>query len=257
MNKGGDGVSCFVLNMRSGSMNLTHITITFISLATISLALGCAGPTRKAAVPVELTDHVVIPGMENVRYRLDRDQDLFFQESISSYYKEVSYKQIEAKREHLSPADFLAIYDDGDNGALGAGLLCGWTKAGTRPEFKLVTNVSTGALTAPFAFLGPMYDIKLKEFYTMLSREDIMTLRSPLAAIISDAMADNAPLQKLIEKEITPKLLQAISGEYKKGRLLLIATLDLDSRQTVLWNMTRISASDAPLMLLNSHLQRS
>lgn len=45
----------------------------------------------------------------------------------------------------MSTANFLAISGGGSNGAFGAGLLCGWTEAGDRPTFKLVTGVSTGA----------------------------------------------------------------------------------------------------------------
>ena len=32
------------------------------------------------------------------------------------------------------------------------GMLVGWSAAGTRPEFTMVTGISTGALMAPFAF---------------------------------------------------------------------------------------------------------
>src|SRR5439155_24402719 len=89
---------------------------------------------------------------------------------------------------------YLAISGGGDNGAFGAGLLSGWTKSGTRPEFKLVTGVSTGALIAPFAFLGPTYDQTLKSLYTGISMKDIAEPRSLLAVLYHDAMADNAPL---------------------------------------------------------------
>ncbi|HEY9345320.1 MAG TPA: patatin-like phospholipase family protein, partial [Inquilinus sp.] len=61
----------------------------------------------------------------------------------------------------LPPVSYLAVSGGGEDGAFGAGLLTGWTKFGTRPEFKVVTGVSTGALTAPFAFLGPAYDDRL------------------------------------------------------------------------------------------------
>ena len=58
---------------------------------------------------------------------------------------------------------FLAISGGGDDGAFGAGLLAGWSARGDRPVFGLVTGVSTGALSAPFAFLGGEYDAKLKQ----------------------------------------------------------------------------------------------
>ena len=54
----------------------------------------------------------------------------------------------------LPEVQILAVSGGGENGAFGAGLLCGWSEHGTRPVFELVTGVSTGALTAPFAYLG-------------------------------------------------------------------------------------------------------
>ena len=62
--------------------------------------------------------------------------------------------------------NYLAISGGGADGAYGAGVLVGWSKQGTRPEFTMVTGVSTGALTAPFAFLGAAYDDELKMLYT-------------------------------------------------------------------------------------------
>ena len=79
----------------------------------------------------------------------------------------------------LPPADFLAISGGGEDGAFGAGVLVGWSAAGTRPTFKAVTGISTGALTAPFAFLGPAYDSKLREVYTTIAGKDILRVKWP------------------------------------------------------------------------------
>jgi hypothetical protein len=83
----------------------------------------------------------------------------------------------------LPPADFLAISGGGEDGAFGAGLLVGWSAAGTRPRFKGVTGISTGALTAPFAFLGPAYDSKLREVYTTIAGKDILRSNGLLDAV--------------------------------------------------------------------------
>ena len=135
---------------------------------------GCAGPARQHAVPEALTTQAVVPGLADVRYRAGIDREAFRREGIQSFRREEAYL---ASRGHQGPppAVFLAVPGGGDNGAFGAGLLNGWTAAGSRPEFKLVTGVSTGALIAPFAFLGPAYDDKLKKFYTTLSPRDILT----------------------------------------------------------------------------------
>src|ERR1700741_2925965 len=61
--------------------------------------------------------------------------------------------------------DVLSMSGGGAGGAYGAGVLVGMTKAHTRPQFEIVTGVSTGALIAPAAFLGPEYDHLLEEGY--------------------------------------------------------------------------------------------
>jgi predicted acylesterase/phospholipase RssA len=185
-----------------------------------------------------------------VRYRSGIDREAIQKEGIASFYREQAYLKSHGHTGALPPVYFLAVSGGGDNGAFGAGLLNGWTETGTRPEFKLVTGVSTGALIAPFAFLGPDHDGTLKRFYTTLAPSDILEMRSLLAAITSDALADNAPLWQLVENVVDQALLDAIAAEYNdKGRLLLVATVDLDARQSVLWNMTKIAASDDPKAL--------
>ena len=89
-------------------------------------------------------------------------------------------QEMAANHGKLEPeANFLALSGGGGDGAFGAGILCGWSETGTRPRFKLVTGISTGALIAPFAFLGPEYDAKLKAAYTTISDKDIYTSDQP------------------------------------------------------------------------------
>ena len=69
--------------------------------------------------------------------------------------------------------NIVAISGGADNGAFGAGLLVGWSDAGTRPDFDVVTGVSAGALTAPFVYLGRSRDAELKDVFTKYTRSDI------------------------------------------------------------------------------------
>ena len=73
---------------------------------------------------------------------------------------------------------------------IGAGALVGWTALGTRPQFDIVTGVSTGALIAPFAFLGPDYDPVIKSFYTEFSTEDVIEVRGIFQSLFGDAAGD-------------------------------------------------------------------
>ncbi len=144
------------------------------------------------------------------------------------------------------PHNYLAISGGGANGAFGAGLLIGWTATGERPEFSMVTGVSTGALTAPFAFLGPDYDDEMKEVYTTTTTKDIAVKRNLIAAAFGDSMTDTAPLQKLIAKYIDADMIDAIAREHKRGRRLFVGTVNLDAGRSVIWNIGAIAASDYP-----------
>src|SRR5262245_7083137 len=112
---------------------------------------------------------------------------------------------------------FLALSGGGDDGAFGAGLLVGWSERGDRPVFDVVTGVSTGSLSAPFAFLGQKYDAQLKEIYTQTSANDIFVRRPAVfAAIASDAVSDSAPLRSMIARYLDESMVQSNAEEYGK-----------------------------------------
>jgi predicted acylesterase/phospholipase RssA len=220
-------------------------------LAALLVLQGCATPPRRSAAPPELTFVAEIPGMPGVRHCPVRPQDVesMAREGMDSMRKERAYLDATGRAGLWPPANFLAISGGGDNGAFGAGLLNGWTARGGRPEFKLVTGVSTGALIAPFAFLGKDYDSVLREVYTQVSPKDIAEHRGLFSALFNDAMADNTPLWNLVKKHVDLKLLDAVAAEYAKGRLLLVATTNLDTRLPTIWNLTKIAASGHPKSL--------
>jgi predicted acylesterase/phospholipase RssA len=60
------------------------------------------------------------------------------------------------------------------------------------------------------------------------------------------ALADIGPLADLIARYIDRPFLDAIEAEYRKGRILLIGTTNLDAQRPVVWNMTQIAASRHP-----------
>ncbi len=140
----------------------------------------------------------------------------------------------------------LALSGGGDNGAFGAGVLNGWSRTGARPEFSVVTGVSTGALIAPFAFLGPAYDAALADVYTHVSAHDIYRMRFPLAIPGSVSMADTKPLRRLIAARLDDRMIDAIAREHRRGRRLFVGTANLDAQRMVIWDMGAIAASDLP-----------
>lgn len=218
-----------------------------VALGVVALlAAGCSALPRERAVPHELADQAVIPGLGDVRFWGGGVDEHLMRVLTTSIARERAWLESQGHTGALPPAEFLAISGGGANGAFGAGLLCGWSEAGTRPSFKLVTGISTGALIAPFAFLGPEYDDVLRTVYTTVSTRDIARSRGLLAAISSDAMADTGPLWKTLNKYVTEDLLRAVADEYAKGRLLIVGTTNLDEQRGVLWDMGAIASSGDP-----------
>lgn len=216
--------------------------------SVVALLVSACGPLERFdAVPVELEETAVVHDLENIRFWAD-DDDIagMLHAGQEALRREQEYLAQSGHQGPLPPAEFLAISGGGENGAFGAGLLVGWTAAGTRPTFKLVTGISTGALTAPFAFLGPDYDDELREVYTGITSADVLEERGILAALFQDAMADNAPLRATIARLFDQAMLDAIAAEHRKGRILLIGTTNLDARRPVIWNIGAIAESGQP-----------
>lgn len=206
---------------------------------------GCATPQRLPAVPqAQIAE--ARPTIGPVRFLVSRESDSFAAEARSSLAKEQQWLSSQGRGSDLPPAYFLAVSGGGDNGAYGAGFLNGWSASGTRPEFKVVTGISTGALIAPFAFLGPKYDYVLRRVYTETSQKDIFKKRGIVKGIFGDAMADSRPLANVISSYVNRALLDEIAAEYAKGRLLLVGTANLDALEPVIWNLTAIATSQDP-----------
>jgi predicted acylesterase/phospholipase RssA len=221
-------------------------SLALVAVAALQLLVtACASPSRLAAVPSALTAQAQT-SIPNARFFPDRNDPALVKEAIASYQKERAWLASTGHTGPLPPVAFLTISGGGGDGAFGAGLLTGWTESGTRPTFKLVTGISTGALIAPFAFLGSKYDPILADTYLHVTDQDIFKKRNFTAVLFSDAIADTAPLAKLVTKYVTRELLDAIAAEYAKGRLLLVGTTNLDSREPVYWNMGAIASSKDP-----------
>lgn len=210
---------------------------------------ACATPARIAAVPNDMTE-LAQTAIPNARYFPDREAGIFAREILASYDRENAWLAKNGHTGALPPAAYLSISGGGGDGAFGAGLLTGWSRSGTRPVFKMVTGISTGALIAPFAFLGSKYDAILRETYTQVTDKDIFSPRDFTAALFNDAMADTTPMSHLVERYVTRQLLDEIAVEYAKGRLLFLGTTNLDAREAVYWNMGAIATSKDPAALV-------
>jgi predicted acylesterase/phospholipase RssA len=174
-------------------------------------------------IPFTAADEVAatIPGMPDAR---------FWADSIADFTAALPPQ----------PGPWLALSSGGADGAFGAGLLNGLSESGKRPDYAVVTGVSTGALMAPFVFAGPRYDDALRAAYTKISAADVFEVGST-----GESFVDSWPLKDLIAKQITPALLADIAATHNSGRRLFIVTTDLDAERSVVWNMGAIAAHAA------------
>ena len=219
-----------------------HLTRLLVAVAMV-IGVGCSSTPARNPLPLELINQAVVPGVPEARFWGD-EWPKFSLERVETFTEKDFQRDFAGV--YNQPHSYLAVSGGGANGAFGAGLLVGWTQTGTRPEFTMVTGVSTGALTAPFAFLGPDYDDQLKKVYTTTSTNMIAKKRSPFLTPFGDSMVDTRPLRELIATTISTDVIEAVAREHNKGRRLFIGTANLDAGRSVIWNMGAIAASDYP-----------
>ncbi|MGU3391123.1 patatin-like phospholipase family protein [Sphingomonas sp. M1A8_2b] len=212
----------------------------FLRILLVALPLGgCA--TAIPRTPYTLADLAVARPIDGPRVRMWARGDDARYEQVRN---EVVAQRAIAGLPPLST--LLAISGGSDRGAFSAGLLNAWTRRGDRPQFDIVTGVSTGALIAPFAFLGPDQDAILKQIYTNISPKDVFRKRGIAGAIRKAGLADTTPLRTLIARYVTPAFLDRIAAEHRRGRRLFVVTTNLDAQRGVVWDMGAIALSASP-----------
>ncbi len=231
-----------------GAVLARNVARAAVAVAALALLAGC-GTLLRNPVPPALTSAAEIPGMPDVRAWAGKPSPAMEKDLVLSFAQE-SAIDFPVGADGVVHYAHLALSGGGANGAFGAGFLNGWTKTSKRPLFKIVTGVSTGALMAPFAFLGPAYDDALREFYTTTSTQDIFIIGSFLniarRALTSDALADSSPLVALIERHVDAAFVERIAEAHRAGRRLYVGTVDLDTSRFVIWNMGLIATSGHP-----------
>ncbi len=217
-------------DLRQGAVP-RHVALLGLIFSIVLLTGGCATISPRNVLPQANASQIDLEGFHNIRFWGDAPAPAF--ETI-------------VRADAPSPVlNFLAISGGAEDGAFGAGLLVGWGDAGTRPTFDLVTGVSSGALIAPFVFLGRERDGQLRDIFTKYGRKDIFTYNVN-GLIEGSALTDDTPLVHLIEKYVDDAFLQEVARERTKGRILLIGTTNLDTQRPVLWDMGRIAMSNNP-----------
>ena len=151
-------------------------------------------------------------------------------------------------RTNLPPVYYLAVSGGGDNGAFGAGLLNGWSETGTRPEFKMVTGVSTGALIAPVRL--PRARLRCGACARSTRRMTPDEHLSRRGASSPPCSTTPWPTRRRLPTSSPSTPMRRCSprspASTAKGRLLLIGTTDLDAQRPVIWNIGALAASGKP-----------
>ncbi|WP_171230357.1 patatin-like phospholipase family protein [Ruegeria sp. HKCCA4008] len=199
--------------------------------------VACSSISRTPVSATDLQDPQV-PGIEGARYWADVAPT-----NISTLL-ETSLRQRQASG--VTSDYTLTLSGGGEDGAFAAGILSAWSEAGTRPEFMAVTGVSTGALAAPFAFLGSDYDDELKNLYGGLPPSRIFKGRFITGILSGASVKSSDPLRQLIESYVTDDFLAKVANEHRRGRRLLVQSVSLDAQRPVLWDLGAIANSGAP-----------
>ena len=215
-------------------------------LAAVVLTVSaCTSEPPRNPVPYEHIDRVEVVDMPGVRVWGDELSDVLHQDLVKSIQDE---RRSEFPRGPDGAFQYsgLSLSGGGDHGAFGAGFLKGWSESGSRPTFKIVSGISTGALIAPFALLGSAYDRDLETAYTTVSAADIYETNSIVGAYWRESLSDNHPLQELVHKFVGDKVIDAVAQAHRNGQRLFVGTTNLDTQRQVIWNMGVIANSRHP-----------
>ncbi len=203
------------------------------------LAAACSSlPRQQAPLVAQQADAVPVGFPSEVRWRGEATRSDFRHQALQ-------LQERMTKAADGGPLNLLALSGGGAGGAFGAGVLVGWGRSGTRPRFQVVTGVSTGAMIAPLAFLGADGDRLLEEAFSGTASKGILQPHWE-GALFGVSVFRGEPLREMVNRFVTADLLQAVAAEAAKGRLLLVATTDLDRNSLVIWDMGAIAAHGGP-----------
>lgn len=216
--------------------------LAVIVIGWLYFVKGYMGVRKRPAVPKALVYDSVIPGTRNIRMMLD---PLKIKDGALS--REIYLSGLTKAKFRNTDINILVISGGGANGAYSAGFLCGWSDTGKRPQFDIVTGVSTGALIAPAAFLGPDYDKVIEGIYTNITDADIM--KFDLVQFFLEgrpSLLDTRPLRSVLKRAVTMDVMKGVAKAHANGRRLYIATTNLDARRLVIWDMGAIASALTP-----------
>lgn len=203
-----------------------------MAIFMLAVLAGCMAPDRIAYGPTAAAT-ASIGGYGDIRMYADTPGKL---------PEERAWLPVPQGRE----INYLVVSGGGAGGAFSVGALKAWSDRGDRPTFDIVSGVSTGALIAPYAFLGAAYDKPLVDLYTSGIARELVAVDFLPDALLGASLLKQEPLRAMVERYLTRDVVERVAAEHRKGRRLLVLTANLDSQRAVIWNMGAIAASGRP-----------
>jgi hypothetical protein len=202
-----------------------------------SMLVGCASHERR---PERTLEDLVAA----------RNADVAMRGKQTREFMEMLLKRAEAKfkasaggaRTAAQPTmDVLIISGGGDWGAFGAGVLKGWGRVTgelARPQFDVVTGVSTGAMIAPFAFLGDDESIERIVKMYRSPQTDWAVSRGLLFFLPNNPSFYALPgLEREMSTVVDRRMLERIVAEEASNRGLVVNTTNIDFGDMHAWNI--------------------
>jgi hypothetical protein len=230
------------------TVRLKAVPLVGLAAALAAVTVGCGHrqttncPTP-AASGINTRDLVDVPAQMDTEQLIGIDRLGENSQKLGAMIKEQLLKDAPPGR---PPRNVLCLSGGGSYGAYSAGVMIGWTQRGDRPCFDVVTGISTGALIAPFAFLGPKYDAQMQQFYTTLKDKDIYKTQYVRGLLGGEAFTDTAPLRQQISDTVTPEVIAEIADAHRAGRRLIIGTTEEEGRRFIVWDIGVIACRNGP-----------
>lgn len=222
-------------------------SLLILLLIIVCLFCGCAAHrpligtsiARQFETALHSPDLVAYPpDLPAVRAWGNQKNEVFQKSMMDSFDQEAQSGEI------TNEINVLALSGGGDDGAYGAGFLCGLKHQNKLPRFKLVTGISTGAMIAPFAFVGDDHCFEIiSNLYTTIKPVQIFKFKSPFKLFRTDSVAQTKPLKKMLDKYVDEDLVRKIAIEHQKGKRLYIQTTSLDAQRPVIWDIGAIATN--------------
>ena len=201
-----------------------------------SLVLACAAPVRT------LSQQELVSAYEKFVRDYEAELAVTSQKSQKRIFQE--YNQSTPEQSY----DVLVLSGGGEFGAFGAGFLKGWGEIQegefARPEFDSVSGISTGALIAPFAFVGNEQAYETIVNLYSNPQADLIVARALVGLLRGNSSYyDATQLHRRIRDSISPELIEQISKGGKQNRVLLVGATNLDYGQMRVWDLANVRES--------------